>query len=853
MHQSSTWKLFTLVGIIAIGCMVILQVQKGLPVNQGAADGSLADLSDSKDKFDFDFGENIGMESDNTSRSTKHASGDSANSNSDEIFSPGEQREPDSVAVAPRDNGFGFGDPPSNDTSGYFDDDAGFGDDPAPTPIQQAGYSEGRTNGFSDAPGQVSLGSVDDEIVFDDDEPVVSSYGDAPRFAETDPAPEPTRKTQPMYFGANERASTGADSNPNPIPVEDAFGDVGDVFPGEEEFAPDEKDAFGGTNENEFGAFDDAPPSRDSFSDNIPLETPDGGAFDDRFLESPAASRPQTDPSVTIDLQNAPTETPGRLRNGFDDTPTANRRSQPANFQQDANTVISRTTADARQTSTPPPKRSNIRQAQLTSEPSRSNLVGSGTVSGDVASGSQRPQLQINKVMPKNAVLGKPLIYQIIVTNIGNARARQVVVEDQVPRGCELHGTIPQAKLGRDQKDRLVWNLGVLNPHEERKISVRIVPIAEGQIGSVATVNFAADVASQTTITAPKINIHLVGPKEVMIGDPVVYKYRLTNQGSGEASNVVIRSLIPEGLEHPDGNDLEYSVGTLQPGKSKDVVLKLAAVKSGDLINSAVVTADGGIQKEIRAPVTVIGQQLVLTRRGPARRYIGRDGTYQNIVRNESRRPAVDAVVIERIPAGMKYISSNAGGQYDESRRSVAWRIARLESGQTQTLEVTLRPTDSGEQVSLVQVMELTGLKSQAETKTNVEHLMTMGLDISEVDGPVAVGEKMQFTIRVRNRGTASTRNVKLALDVPAELKVISAGPAKAIPVRNTAQGQLIEFAALPSIPAGEFKDYTVTVQAMQLAQGQSDDDVRLRATVQSDEMPKPLPQERAIRIYTDR
>jgi uncharacterized repeat protein (TIGR01451 family) len=559
-----------------------------------------------------------------------------------------------------------------------------------------------------------------------------------------------------------------------------------------------------------------------------------------------------------MDLRDSPEETPGRTPDGlpnsaFDDIPGPNRPDEPVNYERDTNTVISQATAGARQNPSLPPRPAIRQPQQISNAPSRSNLIGSGTVSSDVVNSSQRPQLQINKVMPQSAVLGKPLVYQIVVTNIGNGRAREVVVEDQVPRGCELHGTIPQAQLGKDQKDRLVWNLGVLNPNEERKISVRIVPITEGQIGSVATVNFAADVSSQTTITAPKINIHLVGPKEVMIGDPVVYKYRLTNQGTGEASNVVIRSLIPDGLQHPDGNDLEYSVGTLAPGKSKEVILTLAAVKPGDLINSAVISADGGIKKEVRAPVTVIGQQLVLTRRGPARRYIGRNGTYQNIVRNDSSRPAVDAVVIERIPNGMKYISSNGGGQYDESRRSVAWRINRIEPGGTQTLEVTLRPTDSGEQVSLVQVMELTGLKSQAESKTDVEHLMTMGLDISEVDGPVAVGEKMQFTIRVRNRGTASTHNVKLTLNIPAELKVISAGPSKATPARNTAQGQEIEFESLTSIPSGEFRDYTVTLQVMRLAQGQSDDDVRLRASVQSDELPKPLPQERAIRIYSDR
>ena len=149
--------------------------------------------------------------------------------------------------------------------------------------------------------------------------------------------------------------------------------------------------------------------------------------------------------------------------------------------------------------------------------------------------------------------------------------------------------------------------------------------------------------------------------------------------------------------------------------------------------------------------------------------------------------------------------------------------------------------------------MEKTGLKSQAETKTNVEHLMTMGLDISEVDGSVTVGDKMRFTIRARNRGTGTAHNVKLSLDVPSALKVISAGPTKATQVANTADGIGVVYETLASIPAGEARDFTITVQATQLAANQTKEDVRLRARIQSEEMPKLLQTERAIMIYSDR
>lgn len=866
MHQSSTWKLLTLVGIIVVGCMVILQVQKGLPVNgQPPAATALDDLSDTTEKFDFDFGDDPGITSEAPIAQTSYA-----DNRSDDVAKydlPGNQREPDFDTPA---DDFQFDDPParnefasnepiySNSSSNPFDGES----EPAPTPVDlpQRGAS---SHGFSSDPGQVSLGSVDDDIVFDDEAPAVKPSDDAPSFDDTQFAPEPTQKMSGMFFGEETTdpppASTNqTNSNPKPAAVADTFGD----------FLDDTVDDVKEVTRNAASSvddFDDGLLGGNQFArESIPLEPDSGSAFDDGFLDSPAAVPGRRNSSAAsasrrnLDSGRQSDQYLPQNRNAFpltDDQPLPrSNRTAPATYREEGNRVISQATVGAGRNSGFP-QRSAVRQTSMSQSPN-GKLVGSGTVSRDVANSSLRPQLQINKLMPKNASLGKALIYQIVVTNIGNGPAREVVVEDQVPRGCELHGTIPQAQLGVERKDKLVWNLGTLQPKEEQKISVRVVPTAEGQIGSVATVNFAADVSSQTTITAPKLNIHLMGPKDVMIGDPVVYKYTLTNEGTGEATNVIIRSLIPDGLEHPDGNDLEYSVGNLMPGKSKQIVLKLAAVKPGDLVNSAVVTADGVKEEELQTKVTVIGRQLLVTRRGPKRRYIGREGTYENVVRNESRRAAVDAVVLENIPAGMKYVSSNGNGQYNQSRRQVAWRISRLNPGEETKLQVTLLPTDSGEQVSVVQVMEQTGLKSQAKTRTDVEHLMTMGLDISEVDAPVAIGDKMRFTIRARNRGTAATHNVKLALEIPAELKVLSAagptsdeGPTKAVPISETE----IMYESVRSIPAGESRDFTLTIQATQIANGRTEADVRLRARIQSDEMPKILQTERAIKIYTDR
>ncbi len=143
------------------------------------------------------------------------------------------------------------------------------------------------------------------------------------------------------------------------------------------------------------------------------------------------------------------------------------------------------------------------------------DVIGEGTIDADSPRGEQRPQLTIDKQSPPTAVLGKPFIYSILIKNVGQSSAGHVTVEDEIPRGAKLTGTIPQAELvGK----KLIWKSGTLQPNQERKISIRVIPIAEGPIGSVATVNFVAEVAAQTVVEKPELKVSINAPKEAPLG-----------------------------------------------------------------------------------------------------------------------------------------------------------------------------------------------------------------------------------------------------------------------------------------------------------------------------------------------
>src|SRR5258708_9682835 len=94
----------------------------------------------------------------------------------------------------------------------------------------------------------------------------------------------------------------------------------------------------------------------------------------------------------------------------------------------------------------------------------------------------------MEKIARAKAVPGKPMVYQILVRNTGAIPAHQVVVEDAVPEGLKIDGSIPQAQL---KDNHLIWKMGTIPAGREKKISVRVIPLNEGAIGSVATLNFS--------------------------------------------------------------------------------------------------------------------------------------------------------------------------------------------------------------------------------------------------------------------------------------------------------------------------------------------------------------------------
>jgi len=478
-------------------------------------------------------------------------------------------------------------------------------------------------------------------------------------------------------------------------------------------------------------------------------------------------------------------------------------------------------------------------------QPPAGNLdafLGDGTITGDTVEDTLRPQLKIEKKAPSTAVLGQPLIYHILVNNVGTTTATDVVVEDRIPKGTKLTGTIPRAEL---IEGRLVWRLGQLQPGKQSKISVRVIPIEEGAIGSVATVTSVAEVATRTQIVAPKLKIDVNSDQRVRIGDSIVCNFTVTNQGDVGATNVWIRNVIPDGLRHPDGQDLEHKIGKLGPGASYEVQLTLQAVTAGKRVNNVSITADGGIKLTTKSIVDVQPNRLILARSGPSKRYVGRMAIYENRVTNRSSEQVTNTTLVEQLPEGMEFVEASHAGRFDQTKRTVSWDFEQLNPQESRTVSLKLLPQDTGKKTSVVQVIEASGGKTQTVSHTQITGFASLGLDVSEVNRPMAVGEQVRLTVRTRNRGTSEATNVQVQCRIPKEFELLAVTAEKR-PVKFTRAGDLIKLDPIVKLPGRSQSDFEVLLRARSAAR------TRLQFEIVADELDQALGRDEAILIFQD-
>lgn len=454
--------------------------------------------------------------------------------------------------------------------------------------------------------------------------------------------------------------------------------------------------------------------------------------------------------------------------------------------------------------------------------------------------GPQTPQVTIQKILPTEVQVGKPATSRIVVRNSGAIPIAKVEVQDPIPWGVRILRTNPQAS--QQTQGVLVWTLGPLKPGDEIALEAEFMPLQEGELGSVATVLVHGQASARTTATRPQLVLKTQMPAQTMIGDEVLVTMTVSNTGSGTATNVVLEEHVPPEMQHPAGSELENAIGDLRPGESRQVQLRLRAVRAGTATNRLIARADGNLRVEEQDTITILAPQIELAIEGPPKRFLDRETTYQIAISNNGTAGSRMVRLTAALPPGLQFVRANNNGSYDPTTHSVQWLLEELPAGQTGRVELTIRPIAAGEQALTCTVRDELGLGDERRLAIQVEGISALYFQVVDTKDPVEVGGDTVYEIRVVNQGTKEATNVQVMVTMPEGLRAL-AGEG---PTANVINGSEVLFEKVPRIPARGEAVFRVRTQAV--AAG----DQRVRVQILSDDIRLPITKEESTQVYAD-
>jgi uncharacterized repeat protein (TIGR01451 family) len=563
---------------------------------------------------------------------------------------------------------------------------------------------------------------------------------------------------------ADSTASEEINEAPKTAPVNVGFDDFSSPPPRSKRALQNAGKVADAKTETEATSFD--ADSKSSISQTSNTSEPAG--LTEELQSVPTEPLPKQSRSSFSELEASPPEPPRPLSSYSDNAP---KQGSPPAVETPSRPLDLFNDFDSDRTSRPTRSNRDASSRRRDTEIRPVDMIGDGVAGDPSQRGVQLPRLSIEKKAQQQAVLGQPLIYEIVVKNTGSVDAHNVIIEDRIPKGAELKGTSPQAELsGR----RLIWNQPLLKPNEEKKISIKVIPTQEGSIGSVARVYFATEVTAEIVVSAPQLEFTVKAPREVKVGQRFDLVYVLKNVGKVDATNIVVRDIVPDELKNDTGVDIECPLGTLAPDDVREIVLPVTAQRTGSVTNKAILTADTGIKKTLESPIEIVGEVLVLTRTGQNRLYVERPAIFTNNIRNDGNQRAERVKVSEVVPAGMQFASASDGGRFDPKSNAVVWTLGPLPPGGEQTVNVKYVPKEIGNFDAKITAVGAAGSTASINAPIDVVGKPELQMETLSATGTVTIGDRITSKFQLNNTGTAAASNVQLVVRLPQELRLIS-------------------------------------------------------------------------------
>lgn len=224
-----------------------------------------------------------------------------------------------------------------------------------------------------------------------------------------------------------------------------------------------------------------------------------------------------------------------------------------------------------------------------------------------------RPQLAIVKAGPAQALLNERFTYTVVVSNVGSAEARNVVMTDTLPPG-----------IAHDSGRRTITQrMGDLGPRQASSVSIPVRAVQRGrwQNTAVASASNASEVRDDvvTVVATRDLAIRKTGTAETFVGKRASYEIVVSNRGDTRLTDVVVTDIAPPNTRIASapggvisGNQVTWRIPVLNAGAEERFSVTLIASQISRYCNQATVTTAEGLRGNAEACTVVRGLAAML-------------------------------------------------------------------------------------------------------------------------------------------------------------------------------------------------------------------------------------------------
>ena len=410
----------------------------------------------------------------------------------------------------------------------------------------------------------------------------------------------------------------------------------------------------------------------------------------------------------------------------------------------------------------------------------------------DVVSINGQPSADLNLQKTVDQPLtdvGKTVIFDIILKNVGPNTATNVVVNDILPAGLTYLNSIPSQ--GTYNSGTGVWNVGTLV--NQAIATLKIVARADevGIFTNIATASSDVydphpedNTDAATVQVRPSADLAIkktAEPLEVTIGENVVFTLTVTNLGPNAATGVVVNDLLPAGLSFVSAtpskgtyNNLTgiWTIGNMNKDDVETLTIEATVNTEGAILNIANVSGNE------YDPNPTNNQALAQVNGEPASDlsitknvcdctpYVGQNINYIITISNNGPSDATGVKVTDLLPPQVTFVSATPSkGTYNEGTH--IWEVGDLDIGETATLNVVVTVNESGSITNKViaEGDQEDPFPENNEATETIEAQASADIQVVKAVTPTTqnYGKNVTHTITVTNLGPSNATNVVVA------------------------------------------------------------------------------------------